>query len=547
MKKILSLITALALIAMATPTFSAVGNGSEPETVPPEQEIAAPADSPEESEEVIPASLGEAESGIQPYAQTSKVEYSDSNIIGGSIYYDPASGTIVDCDTNVISCVIPSEIDGVKITTIGTRAFDNVDLVSVTIPEGIITINEYAFSHTDLKSVTIPESVTALGNSTFYNCDSLKAVNILGTCTIGSSAFSYSSIEQIRMPKVISIGSSCFMWSRNLYDIELPEGIDNIPSEAFLGCEALSSIKIPSTVKTIGNKAFAQANLTGGIELPVGLKSIGSEAFRESSLSGSVVIPDGCTEIGENAFRECSISAVTIPGTIKNIPNFAFYETISLISIKMGEGVESIGNSAFYVSAANSITGYLNRQVYIPSTLQFVLENAFGNFFTDDETIGDVYYNACENKWNTIIFGAKNHLLTNAPRHYYNGSGIDHDYQYTYDDSNHWLACKDCGLVSGERSPHVMDGGKCTVCKYGAPEEHVHSFTYGTDVHVHWQICKDCGFTCNVEEHVFSGNVCTKCNYVKTESGLSGDMDNNGEITLDDAIEILKRAMNVNS
>lgn len=539
MKKILSLITALALITTATPTFSAVGSEPDVDVIQPEPAISEPA-LPLPEEETV----GEE---IQPYAQSSRVEYSDSNIIGGSIYYDPASGTIVDCDTNVISCVIPSEIDGVKITTIGVRAFDSVDLVSVTIPEGIISINESAFSFTDLTSVTIPESVTTLGNSAFYSCRALKTVNILGACTIGSSAFSYGSIEQIRMPKVISIGNSCFKWSSNLYDIELPEGIDVIPSEAFMGCGALSSIIIPNTVKAIGNKAFAQANLTGGIELPANLKSIGSEAFQESSLSGSVVIPYGCTEIGENAFRECSISAVTIPGTIKNIPDSAFCDTISLISIKMGEGVESIGNSAFYVAASNGITGYLNRQVYIPSTLQFVLENAFGNFFTDDETIGDVYYNACENKWNTIIFGAKNHLLTNAPRHYYNGSGIDHDYQYTYDDFDHWLACKDCGLVSGERSPHVMDGDVCNVCGYGAPEEHVHSFVYKTDVHVHWQVCEDCGYTCNVEEHSFEEGVCTKCEYEEVKPVPSGDVNMDGEISLDDAIEILKKAMNVNS
>lgn len=71
--------------------------------------------------------------------------------------------------------------------------------------------------------------------------------------------------------------------------------------------------------------------------------------------------------------------------------------------------------------------------------------------------------------------------------------------------------------------------------------------TYGSDVHVHWNICKTCGFTWNVEEHSFVDDICSKCDYEKTEPASSGDMNSDGEITLDDAIEILKIAMKVNS
>ena len=518
MKKYLILLTALVIAATLTvsPASAAVETLDLGWNAAPEQP---------EAFDALPAP--EADSAT-------KVAYTDDNIVGGSIYYNPKSGTIVDCDTNVISCVIPSEIDGVKITAIGPRAFDSTDLVKVTIPEGIISIGEDGFRSTDLQSVTVPESVASIGNDAF-SWTPLKSAEVLGACSIGGGAFSVSDLEKVNISRAVSIGDSCFYNCRSLYSVSLPDTLEEIPNSAFQFCEALQSIKLPSALKKIGNKAFASAGLTSGITLPIGLQSIGEDAFRESTLSGTVVIPDTVTEIGASAFRECSIASVTIPGSVKNIPDYAFNETESLIVIKMNEGVESIGKSAFYVTISNSINGYLNRQVYIPASMQFVLEGAFANFFSDDQTIGDVYYGGCENKWNTIVFGANNQLLTSAPIHF-----ADHNYQYTYDDSSHWLACTFCGLVSGEKSPHTPDGsGVCTVCGHGKQPEHVHTETYGTDTHVHWTKCDVCGESWGVEEHVLGEDgVCEICHTKPsaTGSGIRGDLNSDGNVNVTDGV-----------
>ncbi len=66
--------------------------------------------------------------------------------------------------------VIPGEIDGYKVTTIGGYAFERcTSLTSVTIPDSVTTIGEMAFyCCTSLTSVTIGNGVTTIGDNVFW-------------------------------------------------------------------------------------------------------------------------------------------------------------------------------------------------------------------------------------------------------------------------------------------------------------------------------------------------------------------------------------------
>ena len=88
-------------------------------------------------------------------------------------------GTIIITGYNIeggLDVVIPSEIDGKKVTAIGASAFESKGITSVIIPNTITSIGEGAFRYNKLTSVIIPSSVTSIGYSAFYISNS-KIIN----------------------------------------------------------------------------------------------------------------------------------------------------------------------------------------------------------------------------------------------------------------------------------------------------------------------------------------------------------------------------------
>lgn len=282
MKKYLILLTALVIAATLTisPASAAVETLDLGWDAAPKQP---------EAFDVLP--VPEADSAT-------KVAYTDDNIVGGSIYYNPQTGAIVDCDTNVISCVIPPEIDGVKITTIGTRAFEKTDLIRVTIPESVTVISDYAFSNSKLNGISIPSSVISIGAYAFSQIP-IKYATILGSAVLSNDVFlRCEQLETVSIPSVTDLGAYAFSGCSALYSIQLPEGITTIPERAFDGCKSLADIEIPLSVKKIGEGAFFGADLSGDFVIPNSVTSIGESAFYSSNLQGHLIIPSSVIELG---------------------------------------------------------------------------------------------------------------------------------------------------------------------------------------------------------------------------------------------------------
>ncbi len=228
--------------------------------------------------------------------------------------------------------VIPSQLGGLPVTSIGDCAFKKCDrIVSVVIPDGVKTIGNGAFEEcVSLVNITIPNSVTYLGSSAFSNCE-----NLTGNITI-------------------------------------PYGVENIYYQTFNQCEKLTSVTLPNSVTYIGDNAFFRCNSLTDINIPDSVKTIGKFAFYGCSFT-SITIPDGITSIKEDTFLHCrSLTSVNIPNSVTNIEKEAFAGCSSLININVPDSVKIIGEGAFA-----SCSSLIN--INVPDSVKIIGEDAFHN------------------------------------------------------------------------------------------------------------------------------------------------------------------------
>ncbi len=273
------------------------------------------------------------------------------------------------------SVVIPSEIDGRRVTVIGNAAFSsNTSVTAVVIPDGVEAIERYAFENCDsLRAVTIPSSVISIGNFAFAYCECLRDVTMsTGLESIGASAFYYcESLRDLAIPdSVYAIGGSAFYdtaWydaavaaattSNVIYagrvayayvgprsygsasaeaspavitlddytvgiagsafcwtDIEsvtIPEGVRYIGDYAFGNCRRLKKATIPSTLTVLGSRIFEECVLLSSVSLPDSLTAIGARAFYKNTCLTTLLIPESVTEIDATAFLRCDDLTIT--------------------------------------------------------------------------------------------------------------------------------------------------------------------------------------------------------------------------------------------
>lgn len=148
--------------------------------------------------------------------------------------------------------VIPDRINGLLVTKIGEKAFENCrSIKEVVLPQFLITIEDEAFWGSSIKTISLPKSLIH----------------------IGKNAFAFSKLEKINIPsKVEKISDSAFYCCSTLKVISLSEGITSIDEKAFYSCEKLLKIDIPSSVKHIGSFAFYECgkhNVERGVHIRI--------------------------------------------------------------------------------------------------------------------------------------------------------------------------------------------------------------------------------------------------------------------------------------
>lgn len=187
--------------------------------------------------------------------------------------------------------VIPSEVDGYNVISIGDYSFYRTRLTDVTIPPSVKSIGESAFSSClYLSSISIPEGLEIIPKYAFYRCGSLSNIHLPST--------------------IKCIKDYAFYGNKSLSSIVIPEGVEEISIGVFSDCYSLSKIVLPSTLKRIKDDAF----------------------HNNKSLS-SILIPESVEEISMKAFYYTSITSLHFPKTIHAIFDRDAYGLVSLDEI----------------------------------------------------------------------------------------------------------------------------------------------------------------------------------------------------------------------
>ncbi len=295
-------------------------------------------------------------------------------------------------------------------------------MTSITIPENITTIEEGTFYGCyRLTSITIPENITSIGKQAFYLCSSLTSITI---------------------PKnITTIEEGTFYGCSSLISIVIPSSVEEIGDEAFVGC-GLKEIAIPYKVTKIGKDVFKNTPLVKAAYPDVlqnpfasNVKATAYDAFDASVEDGFVF----SRRKDKLYYAPLSIGEeYTVPESVKEITDYAFYMCSSLTSITLPSNLSTIGKNVWQgceeirnIACKNPTPVVADRDIFMPAVYnKGTLKVVPGALAAYEETVPWKYfYNIEEAEMSGVEPVVADNDLTDAPAEIFdlNGRKVNSD------------------------------------------------------------------------------------------------------------------------
>ena len=176
----------------------------------------------------------------------------------GVVYSLNDNGTeafVKDYTGTEVNVIIANFYEGVPVTQIGTEAFADTDIVSVTLPDTVSYFGPGAFENTRLVEITVPQRVTIIPDNCFRDCRSLTTIKFREgseLSVIGSYAF--AGCESLKLNTLISVDAS-----GNAVETEsasFPSSLTEIREGAFMNAAVLRRVFFPASLQRLEYRAF---------------------------------------------------------------------------------------------------------------------------------------------------------------------------------------------------------------------------------------------------------------------------------------------------
>ena len=151
-----------------------------------------------------------------------------------------------------------------------------------------------------------------------------------------------ATLHKIHLPSTLrKMEVNTFIRCR-LEEIELPEGITEVPDCMCEGCRELKKVVLPSTIKQIRVSAFNCCKKLQEINLPDSIEIIEPGAFRLCESLRRVQLPPQITEICSETYYGSGVESIDIPESVTRIGYWAFCCCDHLKRLVIPECVENI-------------------------------------------------------------------------------------------------------------------------------------------------------------------------------------------------------------
>ena len=306
--------------------------------------------------------------------------------------------------SNLSSIIFPSTLKTVEYNAFA-GCWGNYDII---LPEGLEYINFGAFQSARSKKVLLPSTLKSIGSAAFSNLgEGVTVISRIKEPFEVTNVFRNSSGSVLFVPigttdkyKALS-GWNVFS---EIAEGEPQEGLgdDGLMYRYFTELKEATLIHADSYSNMQKVSVPASTTIDGNVYKVIG---IGVNAFTSTPIT-SVDIAEGIESIGNKAFYSCgNLTSVSLPESILKIGEASFSGCEKLDTIAIPSKVVSIGTNAFLSSKI--------KEVVIPATTTSIGKSAFlycHSLTSIKVESGNLYYDS-RNNCNAIIEAASNKLL----------------------------------------------------------------------------------------------------------------------------------------